>query len=125
MVGTYLWMQERFWTFHILFQILCIVCFILALYFWISGVTLLGATVVLFATSFGFLVVTLVDVLASLKRKQYTAPVWVGLAFLAAFMFFLSFGFMILQSVLLHVIIGVVFAVTGIVFLIDAILIVT
>ncbi|XP_044758862.1 uncharacterized protein LOC123316720 [Coccinella septempunctata] len=105
-------------------MILCIVCLILAFYFWISENTLLGATVVLFATSFGFLVVTVVDVLASLKHRQYTAPVWVGLAFLAAFMFFLSFGFMVLQPVILYIVIGVIFAVTGIVFLIDGILII-
>ncbi|XP_045475992.1 uncharacterized protein LOC123681759 isoform X2 [Harmonia axyridis] len=105
-------------------MILCLVCLILAIFFWTSGHMFVGATVVLFATSFGFLVVTVIDVVASLKRKHYTAPVWVGLAFLAAFMCFLSFGFMLFQSVLFNMMIGVVFAITGVVFLVDGVILI-
>ncbi|KAL3274431.1 hypothetical protein HHI36_015819 [Cryptolaemus montrouzieri] len=101
--------------------ILCIICFCLAIYFWSSLTALTAVTVILFATSFGFFTITIIDVFAAMKNRQYTTPVWLGLSFLAAFMFFLSFGLMILQAALTHILIGIIFLITAVVFLLDAI----
>ncbi|KAK9882950.1 hypothetical protein WA026_001167 [Henosepilachna vigintioctopunctata] len=101
--------------------LLCFICLLMSIFFWTSVHVLTITTVVIFATSLSFFIITLIDVIAGMSRNQYPISAWVGIAFLAAFMFFLSFGFLLFRVVFALAVVA--FLITAIVFLLDGIII--
>jgi small-conductance mechanosensitive channel len=107
------------------FQLLCIICLALAVYLTVSMPFMhLVFKVILVVTAGAFTAITIIDIISNTFRNPIYWNTWTLFAITAALFFFLCVGLLIATGLHILLIIAIVFnAITAIVFLLDAFLV--